>query len=97
MIIWMIDFKMVKEELLSEEKYGSLTGDDALEKFWNNSSKNYGLWTGHYLLGPTLIWDAMLNMTKVDLELISNDDMYLFFKKIWKTEFLTFLRNIVNI
>ena len=29
----MIDFKMVKEELLSEEKYGSLTGDDALEKF----------------------------------------------------------------
>ena len=79
MIIWMIDFKMVKEELLSEEKYGSLTGDDALEKFWNNSSKNYGLWTGHYLLGPTLISDAMLNMTKVDLELILNGDMYLFF------------------
>ena len=35
----------------------------------------------HYLSAPDLSWDAMLNMTKVELELISDADMYLFFEK----------------
>ena len=30
---------------------------------------------------PALSWDAMLNMKKVQLELISDADMYLFFEK----------------
>ena len=30
---------------------------------------------------PTLSWDAMLNMTKVELELIPDPDMYVFFEK----------------
>ena len=30
---------------------------------------------------PALSWEAMLNMTKVELELISDPDMYIFFEK----------------
>ena len=30
---------------------------------------------------PVLSWDAMLNMTKVKLELISDPDTYIFFEK----------------
>ena len=32
-------------------------------------------------VAPALIWDAMLNITKGDLELISNLDMNFVFKK----------------
>ena len=32
-------------------------------------------------LFKSLVWDAMFNMTKVKLELVSNPDMYIFFKK----------------
>ena len=35
----------------------------------------------HYLSVPALIWDAMRNMTKIRLELISYLDMYIFFEK----------------
>ena len=51
------------------------------EKFRNNSLKNYGLCPSHYLSTQTLSWDAMLNMTKVELKLIPNPDMYMFFEK----------------
>ena len=33
------------------------------------------------LSAPALNWDVMVDMTKVDLELISDADMYLFFEK----------------
>ena len=35
----------------------------------------------HYLSAAALSWDAMLNITIVDSELISDADMYLFFEK----------------
>ena len=54
---------------------------DVFEKFRNNSFKNYGLCPSHYLSAQALSWDAMLNMTKLKLELISNSDMYIFFEK----------------
>ena len=41
---------------------------DVFEKFRNNSVKNYGLCPSHYLSAPALSWDAMSNMTKVELE-----------------------------
>ena len=47
---------------------------DVFEKFINNSLKNY-------VITPALSWDAMLNITKVELELIPDPDMYLFFEK----------------
>ena len=40
---------------------------DVLEKIKNNSLKNYGLCQSHYLSAPALSWDAMLNMTKLEL------------------------------
>ena len=46
----------------------------AFKKFRNNSLKNYGL-------RPALSWDAIVNMTKVELELTSDPDVYIFFEK----------------
>ena len=54
---------------------------DVFEKFRNNSLKNYRLCPSHYLSALALSWDAMLNMTKVELELIPDPDMYIFFEK----------------
>ena len=47
----------------------------------NNSIKNYELCQSHYLSSPALIWDAMFNMTKVRLILISDLGMYILFEK----------------
>ena len=46
-----------------------------------NDLKNYVLCPSHYVSAPALSWDAMLNMTKVKLELIPDPDMYMFFEK----------------
>ena len=54
---------------------------DVFEKIRNSSLKNYELCPSHYLRAPGLSWDAMLSMTNVELELISDGDMYLFFEK----------------
>ena len=51
------------------------------EKFRNSSLRNYGICQSYYLSAPALSSDAMLSMTKVELKLISNTDMYLFFEK----------------
>ena len=51
------------------------------KKFRNNSLKNYGLCPSNQLSAPALSWDAMLNMTKIKLELISDPDMYILFEK----------------
>ena len=48
---------------------------DVFEEFRNNNIKNCGLCLSHYLNAPALNWDAMLNMTKVKLELISDPDI----------------------
>ena len=55
---------------------------DVFEKFRKNNLKNYGLCPSHYLSVPASSWDAMLNMRKVKLELISDPDMYIFFEKV---------------
>ena len=51
------------------------------EKFRNSSLKNYGLFPSHYLSISALSWDAMLNMTKIEVELLLHADMYLLFEK----------------
>ena len=51
------------------------------EKFGNNSLKNYRLCPSHYFSTPGLSLDAMLKMTKIKLELISDPDMYTLFEK----------------
>ena len=62
-------------------KCNALLLADAFEKFRNNSLNNYGLCPSHYLSAPNLSWDTMLNMTKVELEIITDPDMHIFFEK----------------
>ena len=54
---------------------------DVFEKFGNNSLKNYELCPSHYLSAPGSNKDAMLKMTKNELELIPDPGMYIFFEK----------------
>ena len=54
---------------------------DVFEKFRNNSLKTYGLWPSYYLSAPALSWDVILNMTKVEIELIQDSDMFIFFEE----------------
>ena len=49
--------------------------------FRNNSLKNYGLCPSPYLSASVLSCDSMLNMIKVELELIPDPDIHLFFEK----------------
>ena len=57
-----------------------LLSADVFERFRNKCLENYGLCCSHHLREPALSWDAMLNMTKVKLNLISDVDIYLFFE-----------------
>ena len=43
--------------------------------------EHYGLDPCHYFSSPGLSWDAMLKMTEIDLELISDSKMHLFIEK----------------
>ena len=54
---------------------------DVFEKFINTCLNYYGLDPRHYFSSPVLSWDAMLKMTGIELELISDIDMHLFIEK----------------
>ena len=62
-------------------KYDVLLFADVSANLRNNGMKNYGLCPSHYLSATALSWDAMLNMTKVELELFSDADSYVFSEK----------------
>ena len=62
-------------------KCGVLLLTDVFENFRNNGLKNYGLCPSYYMRALALSWDAMLNMKKVELELIPDPNMYIFFEK----------------
>ena len=51
------------------------------KKFIKTCLNYYGLYPCHYFSSPGLSWDAMLKMTGVELELISDIDMHLFIEK----------------
>ena len=54
---------------------------DVFENFRDICLKNYGLDPVYYYTAPGLAWDAMLKMTKINLELLSNIDMLLMVEK----------------
>ena len=54
---------------------------DVFEKFIGTCLKYYGLDSCHYFSCPGLSWDAMLKMTGIKLEKISDIDKYLFIEK----------------
>ena len=51
------------------------------KKFTFTCLKYYSLDPCHYFSAPGLSWDAMLKMTKVELEKISHPDKYMFFEQ----------------
>ncbi len=54
---------------------------DVMTEFRKTCKKAYGLEAFHYYTSPGLAWDAMLKFTKVELDLLSNADMYLMVEK----------------
>ena len=54
---------------------------DVFENFRKVCKKNYSLDPAWYFTSPGLAWDAMLKMTRVELELLSNPNMYLMIEK----------------
>ena len=54
---------------------------DVFEKFINTCLEYYELNPCHYFSSPGLSWDAMLKMTGIELELISDSNMHYFIKK----------------
>ena len=54
---------------------------DVFEKFISTCLKYYDLDPCHYFSAPGLSWDAMLKMTGVALEKISDPDKYMFFEQ----------------
>jgi hypothetical protein len=51
---------------------------EVMENFRKVCKTNYGLDPMWYYTAPGLAWDAALMLTEVELELISDPDMYLF-------------------
>ena len=54
---------------------------DVFEKFISTCLKYYGLDPCRYFSAPGLSLDAMLKMTKIELEKISEPDKYMFFEQ----------------
>ena len=54
---------------------------DVFENFRDICLKNYGLDPVHYYTAPGLAWDAMLKITKINLELLSDVDKLLMIEK----------------
>ena len=54
---------------------------DVFENFRDICLKNYGLDPVYYYTAPGLAWDAMLKMTKINLELLSDNDKLLMIEK----------------
>ena len=69
---------------------------DVFEKFIDTCLKFYKLDPCHYFSSPGLSWDAMLKMTGVELEKISDIDIYLFIKKDQEEGFLTLLNDMLK-
>ena len=54
---------------------------DVFEKFISTCLKFYGLDPRHYVSGPGLSWDALLKITKTELEKIGDPNKYMFFEQ----------------
>ena len=54
---------------------------DVFENFISTNLKYFGLDLCHYFSSPGLSWDAILKMTKIELEKINDLDKYMFFEQ----------------
>lgn len=62
------------------------------EKCKNRLVKSDGLRCSHYFSAPALIWDTVISVIKVELDLISDIDTYLIFEKGMRGGFLHILK-----
>ena len=69
---------------------------DVFEKFISTCLDYYGLDPCHYFSSPGLSWDAMLKMTGIELELISDIDMHFFTENERGEVFHTLLKDIAK-
>ena len=80
--LWQIfNFKIFKDFHYHYLKNDVLLLADELAKFIKTCIKYYSLDPCHYFSAPGLSWDAMLKMTGVILEKISNPDRYIFIER----------------
>ena len=68
---------------------------DVYEKFINTCLEYHEEDNFHYFSSPELSWDAMLKMTEIKIELISDIDIIYLLKKEWEEVFLTLLKDLV--
>ena len=73
--------KTLKDYLKLYNESDVLLLADVFENFRDLCLKNYGLDPVYYYTAPGLAWDAMLKMTNINLELLSNVDMLLMIEK----------------
>ena len=69
---------------------------DIFEKFISTNLKYYGLDPCHYFSAPGLSWDAMLKMTKIELEKINDPDKYMFFEQGMRGGLVTLIKDIAK-
>ena len=74
--------KMMKDYHNLYLKCDVLLWAKVFEQFRNNSLKNYRLCPSHYLSTLGLNFDAILKMTKIILELISNLDRKYYLRNV---------------
>ena len=53
----------------------------------NNNLRNFWLFSSHYLSASAFSLNVMLNMSKVELEIIPDPNMYILFEKGMRGEF----------
>ena len=69
---------------------------DLFEKFVFTCLKYYDLDPCHYFSPPGLSWDAVLRMTEVKVEEVSDPDKYMFLNKELEEELVILLKDILK-
>ena len=82
------DMKVMKDYHDLHLKCDVLLLVDVSENF---SLNNYGLLLCHYLWGPGISWDTILNITKIEFELMQDPDRFISFEKDMRVEFVIFV------
>ena len=54
---------------------------DVINNFRDICIKDYGLDPSHYISAPGLGWDAMMKMSKIEFELLTDSNMFLLFER----------------